>query len=159
MTLHTYNKSQDPGDDYMSPFGKARTVRSGSDLTVITYGCLVQRAYKAAQDVAESEGIEVEVIDLRSLWPWDRDTVAASVCRTRRAVIAHEAVRVGGFGAEIAATINEECAGLLLGPVLRIGAPRIPVPYSPPLEDVYRVTAEKIAAGLRKVISGGVGRD
>ena len=147
-----------PDGDQMTPIGVARVAREGDDVTLIAWSMTVPIALAAAEAVTR-DGISVEVIDLRSLWPWDWDTVAASVCRTRRAVIAHEAVRVGGFGAEIAATINEECAGLLLGPVLRIGAPRIPVPYSPPLEDVYRVTAEKIAAGLRKVISGGVGRD
>jgi pyruvate dehydrogenase E1 component beta subunit len=80
--------------------------------------------------------------------------VLASVARTRRAVIAHEAVKVGGFGAEIAATIGEELAGSLAAPVLRVGAPRIPVPYAPLLEDAYRVTSDKILAGLRQVARG-----
>lgn len=146
-----------PDGDQTTPIGVARVARPGDDVTVIAWSMTVPLALAAADAVAP-EGISVEVIDLRSLWPWDQAAVAASVCRTRRAVVAHEAVKIGGFGAEIAATINEECAGRLLGPVLRIGAPRIPVPYAPPLEDVYRVTADKIAAGLRQVMAGGVGR-
>ena len=137
-----------PEGDETTPIGVARVARRGDHVTLIVWSMTVPIALAAAE-AAALEGISVEVIDLRSLWPWDRDAVVASVLRTRRAVVAHEAVRTGGFGAEIAATIGEECAGRLLGPVLRIGAPRIPVPYSPPLEDVYRVTAEKISAGLR----------
>ncbi len=143
-----------PDGDETTPIGVAHVARHGGDLTLITWSMTVPIALAAAESVAR-EGISVEVVDLRSLWPWDQEAVIASVRRTRRAVVAHEAVKIGGFGAEIAATIGEECAGCLIGPVLRIGAPRIPVPYSPPLEDVYRVTAAKIATGLRQAMRGG----
>lgn len=142
-----------PDGDSTTPIGVARVARRGSDVTLIAWSMTVPVALAAAEMVA-LEGISVEVIDLRSLWPWDQAAVVASVLRTRRAVVAHEAVRVGGFGAEIAATIGEECTDRLLGPVLRIGAPRIPVPYAPQLEDVYRVTAEKIAVGVRRAMTG-----
>jgi pyruvate dehydrogenase E1 component beta subunit len=90
--------------------------------------------------------VSVEVIDLRTLWPWDRDTVFASVARTGRLLVAHEAVQVGGFGAEIAATVAEHLHKALKAPVRRLGAPRAPISYAPPLEDAVRVTPAMIAA-------------
>jgi pyruvate dehydrogenase E1 component beta subunit len=89
--------------------------------------------------------VEAEVIDLRSLWPWDKETVVASVERTGRVLVAHEAVAVGGFGAEVAATVAERCHGALKAPVKRLGAPRAPIAYAPNLEDRVRVTAAMIA--------------
>ena len=117
-----------------SELGKARVVREGRDLTLVTWS----KALHAALEAKTSKS--VEIIDLRTLWPWDRETVFASVKKTGRLLVVHEAVQAGGFGAEIAATVAEE-----LGvPVKRLGAPRIPVGYSKPLEDEARVTAEKI---------------
>lgn len=147
------SKGDVPDGDVTTPLGVARIARAGRDVTLISWSMTVPIALEAAA-AASREGIDVEVIDLRSLWPWDRAAVLASVTRTRRAVIAHEAVKVAGLGAEIAATIGEELAGDLRAPVLRVGAPRIPVPYAPPLEEVFRVTADKILSGLRHVMRG-----
>ena len=119
--------------------GRARVVREGKDLTLVTWS----RTLHAALEAKTSKS--VEIIDLRTLWPWDRETVFASVKKTGRLLVVHEAVQAAGFGAEIAATVAEE-----LGvPVKRLAAPRIPVGYSRPLEDEARVTAERIAALLR----------
>ena len=123
--------------------GKAKVLREGSDVTVVSWSRTVHAALEAAQQAA-SRGISVELIDLRTLWPWDRDTVLASAAKTRRLLVAHESVRVAGFGAEVAAEVAEE-----LGiPVARIGGARIPVGYSPPLEGEARVTAASILANL-----------
>ena len=119
--------------------GRARVVREGKDLTLVTWS----RTLHAALEAKTSKS--VEIIDLRTLWPWDRQTVFASVKKTGRLLVVHEAVQAAGFGAEIAATVAEE-----LGvPVKRLAAPRIPVGYSRPLEEEARVTAERIAALLR----------
>jgi 2-oxoisovalerate dehydrogenase E1 component len=147
----TYNKSQDPGDDYMIPFGKARTVRSGSDLTFITYGCLVQRAYKAAQDVAESDGIEVEVIDLRSLAPYDWEAIRESVMRTNKVIVAHEDHMSFGYGAEIAARISDELFEYLDGPVRRVAGMDTFVAYEPSLEDVILPQTDDLARAMREL--------
>jgi pyruvate dehydrogenase E1 component beta subunit len=126
------------------PLGKARIAREGRDLTLVTWSRTLHESLAAAQVLA-GEGIEAEVIDLRTLWPWDRDAVFASCAKTRRLLIAHEAVQVAGFGAEIAASAAEE-----LGcPVKRLGAPRIPVGYAPTLESETRVGAGRIAAAAR----------
>jgi acetoin:2,6-dichlorophenolindophenol oxidoreductase subunit beta len=121
--------------------GTAAIARPGSDVTVVTWSRTRHAALEAA-DLAEKEGLSLEVIDLRTIWPWDRDAVLASAERTGRVLIAHEAVQVAGFGAEIAATLAEESGAR----VRRLGAPRIPVGYSPPLEDESRVTPAAIAA-------------
>jgi len=124
--------------------GKAKVLRSGRDVTLVSWSRTVQLAAVAA-DAAARAGISVELIDLRTIWPWDRDTVLASAAKTKRLVVAHEAVQAGGFGAEIAATVAEE-----LGvPVKRVGGPRIPVGYSRPLEDAARVSVDAIARALR----------
>jgi pyruvate dehydrogenase E1 component beta subunit len=142
------SKGDVPDGDVPTPIGVARIARPGSDVTLVSWSMTVPTALEASARAA-AEGISVEVVDLRSLWPWDRETVLASAARTGRVVVAHEAVRVCGFGAEIAATIGEEL-GL---PVLRAGAPRIPVPYAPVLEDVYRVKADDILATLRRAVA------
>ena len=122
------------------PLGRARIARSGCDLTLVTWSRALHESLKAAEELAR-EGVDVEVIDLRTLWPWDRETVLASAARTKRLLVVHEAVQVAGFGAEVAATVAEE-----LGcPVKRLGAPRIPVGYAPTLEAEARTDATKIA--------------
>ncbi len=126
--------------------GKARVLRDGRDVTLVTWSSTVAPALEAAV-LAAAQGLEVEVIDLRTLWPWDRDKVFASSAKTGRALIAHEAVQVAGFGAEIAASIAEHVGAK----VRRIGAPRIPVGYSKPLEDQARVGASSILAALREL--------
>ena len=127
--------------------GKASIVREGSDATIVTWSAIRHVAAAAAERLSD-DGISAEVIDLRSLWPWDRECVLASAAKTGRLLVAHEAVRDGGFGAEVAATAAEEIAGLR---VARLGAPRIPIPYAPPLEDTVRVTAEDIIGAVKRL--------
>jgi len=121
--------------------GEAEIARPGSDVTVVTWSRTRHAALEAA-DLAEKQGVSLEVIDLRTIWPWDRDAVLGSAARTGRVLIAHEAVQVAGFGAEIAATLAEESSAR----VRRLGAPRVPVGYSRPLEDESRITPQAIVA-------------
>ncbi len=128
--------------------GKARVAHAGTDVTLVTWSKLVHTAIEVAAQ-ATRQGISVEVIDLRTIWPWDRELVLASAARTRRLLVAHEAVQAAGFGAEIAATVAEE-----LGiPVKRVGAPRVPVGYARTLEDVSRISAEKMLQELIAFLS------
>jgi 2-oxoisovalerate dehydrogenase E1 component len=145
----TYNKSRDPGSDYMIPFGKAKVVRPGSDVTVITYGSLVQRTVKAAMDLAHADGIETEVIDLRSLAPYDWEAIAASVKKTNKVIVAHEDHISFGYGAEIAARIADELFEYLDGPVKRVASMDTFVAYEPGLEDVILPQVEDLAAAIR----------
>ncbi len=141
-----------PEAEEVAEIGRARRLRFGNDLTLVSWSATVHAAAEAAETLAD-EGIDVDLLDLRSLWPWDKEAVLESAARTGRLIVAHEAVRVSGFGAEIAATVAEE-----LGiPVARLGAPRIPVPYSPPLEAELQVTAEAIAAAARRLLARNVG--
>ena len=131
----------DVDPDEKISLGKAKVLRPGSDVTLVAWSRTVRAALEAAE---QAKGISVEVIDLRTIWPWDREAVLASAAKTKRLVVAHEAVRAGGFGAEIAATAAEE-----LGiPVKRVGGPRIPAGYSRPLEDEARVDAAAILKAL-----------
>lgn len=134
-----------------TPIGVARVARAGTDVTLVAWSTIVNAALEAAE-MAAKKGVSVEVIDLRSLWPWDEKSVAASARRTGRVVIAQEAVTVCGFGAEIAATLAGHGDLSLKAPIRRVGAPRVPVPFSPPLEDAQRVTATKIATVLAEVV-------
>jgi 2-oxoisovalerate dehydrogenase E1 component len=129
-----YNKSPYPGDDFMIPFGKARTVREGNDLSIITYGALVQRSLVAAKQ-AEQQGISVEVIDLRTMNPYDWNAIAESVKKTSRVIVAHEDTMSWGYGAEIAARISNELFEYLDAPVRRVAALDTFVAYAPQLED------------------------
>jgi pyruvate/2-oxoglutarate/acetoin dehydrogenase E1 component len=131
--------------------GKARTVRAGRDVTLVTYGATVHTSLAAAQELA-GEGVEVEVIDLRSLQPWDRATVLASLARTHRAVIVHEAVQAFGIGAEIAATIADEGFDELDAPVVRVGAPFMPVPFAKSLEQGYNIGTAAIVKAVRRTL-------
>jgi pyruvate dehydrogenase E1 component beta subunit len=133
------------------PIGSARTVRRGDDLTIIATSRMVGEAVQAAERLA-GEGVAAEVIDPRSLVPLDIDTIAGSVRRTGRAVVAHEAVVPGGFGAELTAQIQQEAFDCLEAPIQRVGAPFEPVPVSPPLEDDYRPDAGDIHAAARIAI-------
>lgn len=137
-----------PEGDYTIEFGKARIARMGGDITIVVYGIMVSRALEAAQTLS-AEGIEAEVIDLRTLSPWDKQTVLDSVKKTGRALVAHEAVRQSGFGAEISATIAEQAFAALKAPVVRIGAPFVPIPMAPNLEDLCRVLPQNICEGAR----------
>ena len=137
------------------PLGEARTAREGKDLTMVTWSSTFHEAMYAA-DALSQEGIDVEVIDLRTLWPWDKTTVFNSVEKTGRLLVAHEAVQVGGFGAEIVATVADRAFSSLRAPIKRIGAPRVPIPYAPPLEDLLRVTSEGITVVARELIRSGI---
>ena len=134
-------------EDMAVPLGKARRVREGDALTLVSWSKQMQ-ACAAACDTLAAEGIAVDLIDLRTLWPWDRETVLASCARTRRLLVVHEAVQVAGFGAEIAASAAEATGCR----VARLGAPRIPVGYAPVLEAESRIGAEAIAAAARKLL-------
>ncbi len=129
------------------PLGRARRVREGDALTLVSWSRQLQ-ACEAACDALAAEGIAVDLIDLRTLWPWDRETVLASCARTQRLLVVHEAVQVAGFGAEIAASAAEATGCR----VARLGAPRIPVGYAPVLEAQSRVGAEAVAAAARKLL-------
>jgi 2-oxoisovalerate dehydrogenase E1 component len=146
----TYNKSANPGPNFMIPFGKAKTVREGSDVTLVTYGATLQRAITAANAVAE-EGINVEVIDLRTLSPWDRETVFASVKKTSRVIVAYEDSLSWGYGAEIAAEIANECFAWLDAPVKRIASSDTFVGYAPQLEDAILPQVETFKAAYREI--------
>ena len=144
-----YGTSADVAEGVPIPLGKARIAREGSDVTIVTYSEIVNRALAAAEALAK-DGISAEVIDLRTISPWDKEAVLASVRKTGRLVVAHEAVRAFGVGAEIAATVQEEAFDALKRPIQRLGAPFAPVPFGP-LEAYYVVTAEQIALAARKI--------
>ena len=131
--------------------GEARIARSGTDVTLVSYGASVITCEKAAAKL-EADGISAEIIDLRSLQPWDKEAVLASVARTHRAVVVHEAVRAFGVGAEIAAVIGEEGFDDLDAPVLRVGAPFMPVPFARSLEEKYIPDADAVIAAVRKTL-------
>ena len=146
-----------PDGEHLVELGKARIARAGRDVTIVSWSATVHSALEAATALAHDK-IDAEVIDLRTLWPWDREAVFASVRTTGRLVVAHEAVQVAGFGAEIAATVAEHLHGALKAPIRRVGAPRVPVSYAPPLEDAVRVTGAMIAAAARASVGFQGGR-
>jgi 2-oxoisovalerate dehydrogenase E1 component len=145
-----YAKAPYPGPDYMVPFGKARKVREGSDVTIITYGALVQRSFLAAQEAADA-GIEAEVIDLRTLQPVDLEAIAASVTKTGRVIVAHEDTMFCGYGAEIAAWIAQELFMDLDAPVKRVAALDCFVAYAPEVEDHILPQKDDMLAAIREV--------
>src|SRR5207237_534204 len=131
----TYGRSPYPGPDYMIPFGKSKIVQPGTDLSVITYGAVVPRALQAAQKLEREHGVRVELIDLRCLNPFDWETIAASVHKTNRALVAYEDSLSWGYGAEIAARIADQLFEQLDAPVRRVAAKDTYVAYQPILED------------------------
>jgi 2-oxoisovalerate dehydrogenase E1 component len=146
----TYNKGQYPGPEYTIPFGRAAVVREGDQLTIVTFGALVQRSLVAARK-AEAEGIHTEVIDLRTLSPYDWETVSASVRKTGKVIVAHEDSRSWGYGAEIAARIADELFEYLDAPVKRIGALDTFVGYSPVLEDAILPQVKDLLEGITEL--------
>jgi 2-oxoisovalerate dehydrogenase E1 component len=146
-----FARSLDPGPDYMIPFGKAATVRAGTDLTVISYGAVIPRALQAAQRAERELGISVELLDLRTLSPYDWDAIASSVCKTNRVLIAHEDMQSWGYGAEIAARIADELFDELDAPVRRVAGMDTFVAYQPLLEDEILPQPEKIFRAIESL--------
>jgi 2-oxoisovalerate dehydrogenase E1 component len=145
-----YNKSQYPPDGFMIPFGKAKTVREGTDMSIITYGALVQRSLVAAK-IAEQQGISVEVVDLRSLSPYDWNAIVASVKKTNKAIVAHEDPLSFGYGAEIAARIASDLFEYLDAPVRRVAALDTFVAYAPQLEEAILPQATDVAKAIQEL--------
>ena len=150
--LYRRIKEELPTEDYIVPIGKAAVRRQGRDLSIITYGAMVWTALEAAKTL-EAEGIDAEVVDLRTLFPMDEQTVLESVAKTNKAILLHEATRTGGIGAEIAAVLSERCFEYLDGPLMRVTAPDTPVPYSPPLEEFFLPNAEKVCRVARALVA------
>jgi 2-oxoisovalerate dehydrogenase E1 component len=147
----TYNKAPNPGPNFMIPFGKAKVVREGKDLTVITYGAVVQRALVAAKDLEEHSGVAAEVIDLRSLSPVDWEVIERSVQKTNKVLVAYEDARSWGYGAEIAAVIADRCFPWLDAPVRRVASTDTFVGYAPALEDFILPQVEDLAQAMREL--------
>jgi 2-oxoisovalerate dehydrogenase E1 component beta subunit len=134
--LYRRIKEEVPEGDYIVPLGKARVVREGRDLSIITYAAMVYTALEAAETLSK-EGIDIEVVDLRTISPLDHEAIAASVRKTSKVIVLHEHSRTGGLAGEIAAIINEEAFDDLDGPIVRIAAQDSPVPFSPPQEEYF----------------------
>ncbi|MGK7862302.1 alpha-ketoacid dehydrogenase subunit beta [Falsiroseomonas sp. E2-1-a4] len=133
------------------PFGQARHAHRGDDLTIVTWSAIVPQVEEAAGMLA-ARGIKADVLDLRTLWPWDEAAVVASVARTGRLLVVHEAVTTGGFGAEIVARIIERLGPAQVKAVARLGQPRVPVPFAPPLEDALKVDTAKVVAAAEALM-------
>jgi len=146
----TYNKAAYPGANFMIPFGKAKVVREGTDVTIVTYGATVQRSFAAANQLAE-EGLSVEVIDLRTLSPWDQDAVYESVKKTNRALVVYEDSLSWGYGAEIAARIADDCFPWLDAPVKRVGSADTFVGYAPRLEDAILPQVDDVKRACEEI--------
>jgi 2-oxoisovalerate dehydrogenase E1 component beta subunit len=149
---HLYRriKGEVPDERYVTPIGKARIHTEGEEVTVITWGAMVYTAEEAARQLPDSS---IEIVDLRSVMPWDKQAVLDSVRKTSKVLVLHEDTRTGGFGAEIAATIAEEAFEDLDAPVKRIAAPDCPVPFSPVLEKAYIPQVDDVVAGLKELVS------
>jgi len=148
---HLYRriKGEVPDERYVTPIGKARTHQEGEDVSVITWGAMVYTAAEAAKQLPDTS---IEIIDLRSVMPWDKEAVLASVRKTSKVLVLHEDTRTGGFGGEIAATIAEEAFEDLDAPVRRIAAPDTPVPFAPPLEKAFIPQVDDVVRGLKELI-------
>jgi 2-oxoisovalerate dehydrogenase E1 component len=147
----TYNKAAYPGPNFMIPFGKAKIVREGADVTIVTYGATVQRAFTAANQLAET-GLSVEVIDLRTLSPWDQDAVYASVKKTNRVIVLYEDSISWGYGAEIASRIADDCFPWLDAPVKRVASTDTFVGYAPRLEDAILPQVDDVKAACAEIV-------
>lgn len=149
--LYRRVKDDVPDEDYIVPLGRAVVRREGADATVVTFGAMTHVALEAAAAL-EADGVDLEVLDLRTLAPLDREAILASVAKTSRVLVLYEANRTGGIGGEIAALIAEEAFEYLDAPVMRLGSLDTPVPYSPPLEAAFLPTREKVVAAVRKLV-------
>jgi 2-oxoisovalerate dehydrogenase E1 component beta subunit len=148
--LYRRIKGEVPDNDYTVPIGKADIKRQGKDITVIAYGSTVHMALEASEELAK-EGIDIEIVDMRSLLPFDKELILESVKKTNKVLITHEDTLTGGIGGEISAVISSEAFEYLDGPIMRVCALDTPVPYSPPLEEYFLPSAKKIADALRKL--------
>src|SRR5690348_1988840 len=148
--LYRRIKEDIPDEDYLVPIGKAAVRREGTDISDITYGAMVWAALDAAAEL-EKEGISLEVVDLRSLLPYDEEAVLASVRKCNKVILLHEDTRTGGMAGELAALIAERAFEDLDGPVVRVTAPDTPIPFAPPLEEYFLPNASKLAAAARKL--------
>jgi 2-oxoisovalerate dehydrogenase E1 component beta subunit len=150
---HLYRriKGEVPDGEHTVEFGQARVHREGTDLTLVTYGAMVYTAEEAADAIAEKDGTSVEIVDLRTVMPWDKAAVLESVRKTSKVLVLHEDTRSGGFGGEIAATIAEEAFEDLDAPVKRLTAPDTPVPFSPTLEKAFIPQVDDVVAALREL--------
>jgi len=140
-----------PDEDYIVPLGKAIVRRVGDDMTILTYGAMVHQSLRAAQVLEQEDDLEIEVVDLRSLTPLDREAITDSVRRTNKVLIVHEDTLTGGIGAELSAILAEDLFEYLDGPITRVAAPDVPFPYAPPLEEAFLPNAEKIVSAARKL--------
>lgn len=138
-----------PSEDYTVPIGKARTHREGKDLTIVTYAAMVHKSAEAAEILAKEDGLEVEIIDLRTLLPLDEEAIVASVKKTNRLLIVHEDTRTGGIAGEIAMRVSEKAFEWLDAPVQRVTALDAPIPYSPPLEDAFLPQTDDVVRAAR----------
>jgi 2-oxoisovalerate dehydrogenase E1 component beta subunit len=148
--LYRRIKQEVPADDYIEPLGKARLAREGLDLSVITYAAMVHTALEAAE-VLRKEGIDLEVLDLRTVSPLDREAIVQTVRKTNKVIILHEHARTGGLAGEIAAIINEQAFDDLDGPIVRITALDTPVPFSPPQEEYFLPKVADVVREARKL--------
>jgi 2-oxoisovalerate dehydrogenase E1 component beta subunit len=152
--LYRSVKEEIPEEDYTVPLCKAFVRREGKDVTAISYGYTLQLTLQAAEKLKQEHGIDVEVVDLRTLSPLDKDTILESVAKTNRAVVIHEDHRTLGVGAEISAIIAEEAFDCLDAPIVRVTAPDVPaIPFSAPLEKFYMPSVEKITTALERTVS------
>lgn len=147
-----YNRCADPGENYMIPFGKARIVKEGDAATVVAWGALVQKSVDAAKKLEQEKGIKIEVLDLRTLAPFDMEAIKKSLTKTNRILIAHEEHKTSGFAGEIAARINEECFEALDAPILRVCSKDTHVAYNPGLEDVILPQTSDVYNELKKLL-------
>jgi 2-oxoisovalerate dehydrogenase E1 component beta subunit len=149
---HLYRriKAEVPDERYTTPIGKARLHQEGEDLTVVTWGAMVYTAAEAAQELAKKD-VSVEIVDLRTIMPWDKQAVLDSVRKTSKLLVLHEDTRTGGFGAEIAASVGEEAFEHLDAPIKRVAAPDTPVPFSPPLEKAFIPQVADVVAALTEL--------
>jgi 2-oxoisovalerate dehydrogenase E1 component beta subunit len=149
--LYRRIKDEVPDEDYIVPLGKAAVRREGTDLSIITFGAMVHTAMDAAKQL-EAEGVQADVVDLRSLAPLDRDAILSTVAKTSRALLLYEARRTGGIGGELAAIIAEEAFEYLDAPIMRMASIDAPVPYAPQLESAFLPSVEKVVAGAKRLV-------
>ena len=150
--LYRRIKEDLPGDDFVVPIGKARVRRKGKDLSIITWGAMIYVADDAANELAK-DGVSVEIVDLRSIIPFDEEAILESVAKTNRVIILHEAPLTGGAGAEFAARIAEKAFDYLDAPIKRVASLDVPTPYSPPLEAAYLPNKDKVIAAARELLA------